>query len=193
MEDITGTQIRQKLSMPQKKKVLKYNNQLISATYYSSNGGYTEASEEEVWGNALPYLVAKKDPKDPVNPWTLKLSKKQLGTTLTASTAASEWSKAKETNAADLAGLKSWLLKNKETAASDMKIASISSLTFSGENKRPACEDGIDQTDIPSEKQNRHIFGKQKHNGKYEDDRVSISHGRNKGEKHVCVSQKKYK
>ncbi|WP_342499777.1 SpoIID/LytB domain-containing protein [Bacillus sp. FSL M7-0791] len=117
-----------------KGKVLKYNNQLISATYYSSNGGYTEASEE-VWGNALPYLVAKKDPKDPVNPWTLKLSKKQLGTTFTASTAASEWSKAKETNAADLAGLKSWLLKNKETAASDMKIASISSLTFSGKTK----------------------------------------------------------
>ncbi len=117
-----------------KGKVLKYNNQLISATYYSSNGGYTEASEE-VWGNALPYLVAKKDTKDPVNAWTLKLSKKQLGTTLTASTAASEWSKAKEANAADLAGLKSWLLKNKETAASDMRIASISSLTFSGKTK----------------------------------------------------------
>ncbi|WWL80801.1 SpoIID/LytB domain-containing protein [Bacillus altitudinis] len=117
-----------------KGRVLKYNNQLISATYYSSNGGYTEASEE-VWGNALPYLVAKKDTKDPVNAWTLKLSKKQLGTTLTASTAASEWSKAKEANAADLAGLKSWLLKNKETAASDMRIASISSLTFSGKTK----------------------------------------------------------
>lgn len=117
-----------------KGKVLKYNNQLISATYYSSNGGYTEASEE-VWGNALPYLVAKKDTKDPVNAWTLKLSKKQLGTTLTASTAASEWSKAKEANAADLAGLKSWLLKNKETAASDMRIASISSLTFLGKTK----------------------------------------------------------
>ncbi|MCW4681703.1 SpoIID/LytB domain-containing protein [Bacillus pumilus] len=117
-----------------KGKVLKYNNQLISATYYSSNGGYTEASEE-VWANALPYLVAKKDTKDPVNAWTLKLSKKQLCTTLTASTAASQWSKAKETNATDLAGLKSWLLKNKETAASDMKIASISSLTFSGKTK----------------------------------------------------------
>ncbi|MDE0640175.1 SpoIID/LytB domain-containing protein [Bacillus sp. CNPSo 3703] len=117
-----------------KGKVLKYNNQLISATYYSSNGGYTEASEE-VWGNALPYLVAKQDTKDPVNAWTLKLSKKQLGTTLTASKAASEWSKAKEANAADLAGLKSWLLKNKETAASDMRIASISSLTFSGKTK----------------------------------------------------------
>ncbi|MCY7537953.1 SpoIID/LytB domain-containing protein [Bacillus pumilus] len=117
-----------------KGKVLKYNNQLISATYYSSNGGYTEASEE-VWANALPYLVAKKDTKDPVNAWTLKLSKKQLGTTLTASTAASQWSKAKETNATDLAGLKSWLLKNKETAASDMKIASVSSLTFSGKTK----------------------------------------------------------
>lgn len=54
---------------------------------------------------------------------------------MTASTAASQWSKAKETNATDLAGLKSWLLKNKETAASDMKIASISSLTFSGKTK----------------------------------------------------------
>ncbi|MFJ5964397.1 SpoIID/LytB domain-containing protein [Bacillus sp. NPDC093026] len=117
-----------------KGKVLTYHNQLISATYYSSNGGYTEASEE-VWGNALPYLVAKADTKDPVNAWTFKLSKKQLGNTFSASTASSQWSTAKETNATDLAGLKSWLLKNKETAATDMKIASISSLTFSGKTK----------------------------------------------------------
>ncbi|MGE6630246.1 SpoIID/LytB domain-containing protein [Bacillus sp. NPDC077027] len=117
-----------------KGKVLKYNNQLISATYYSSNGGYTEASEE-VWTNALPYLVAKADTKDPINTWTLKLSKTQLSKSLSTSTPASWWSSTNETNASDLAGLKSWVLKNKETSASAIKIASISSLSVTGKTK----------------------------------------------------------
>ncbi|WP_425592941.1 SpoIID/LytB domain-containing protein [Bacillus pumilus] len=117
-----------------KGKVLKYNNKLISATYYSSNGGYTEASEE-VWSSAFPYLVAKTDTKDPKNAWTLKLSKKQLSTSLSTSSPASWWSKTTETNASQLKGLKSWILKNKETSASDIKIANISSVTFSGKTK----------------------------------------------------------
>ncbi len=117
-----------------KGKVLKYNNQLISATYYSSNGGYTEASEE-VWSSAFPYLVAKADSKDPVNAWTLKLSKTQLSTSLSTSSPASWWSKTTETNASQLQGLKSWILKNKETSASDIKIAKISNVTFSGTTK----------------------------------------------------------
>ncbi|MFB8735918.1 SpoIID/LytB domain-containing protein [Bacillus sp. SL00103] len=55
-----------------KRESAEIQQSAVSATYYSSNGGYTEASEE-VWANALPYLVAKKDTKDPVNAWTLKL------------------------------------------------------------------------------------------------------------------------
>ncbi|MFS0656765.1 SpoIID/LytB domain-containing protein [Bacillus sp. 179-C3.3 HS] len=117
-----------------KGKVLKYNNRLISATYYSSNGGYTEASEE-VWSSAFPYLVAKADTKDPKNPWTLKLSKTQLSKSLDTAKPASWWSKTTETNANQLKGLKNWILKNKETSASDIKIASISNLSFSGKTK----------------------------------------------------------
>ncbi|WP_437124980.1 SpoIID/LytB domain-containing protein [Bacillus pumilus] len=117
-----------------KGKVLKYNNKLISATYYSSNGGYTEASEE-VWSSAFPYLVAKTDTKDPVNAWTLKLSKTQLSKSLSTAEPASWWSKTTESNVSQLKGLKNWILKNKETSASDIKIATISSLSFSGKTK----------------------------------------------------------
>lgn len=116
-----------------KGKVLKYNNQLISATYYSSNGGYTEASEE-VWSSALPYLVAKADTKDPKNAWTLKLSKTQLSKSLDTTKPASWWSQT-EANANQLKGLKNWILKNKETSASDIKIATISDISFSGKTK----------------------------------------------------------
>lgn len=42
-----------------KGKVLKYNGSLITAAYSSSNGGYTEASNE-VWSSSVPYLIAKK-------------------------------------------------------------------------------------------------------------------------------------
>ncbi|MFB8735917.1 hypothetical protein ACEQPO_26420 [Bacillus sp. SL00103] len=91
---------------------------------------------------------------------------------MTASTATSQWSKAKETNATDLAGLKSWLLKNKETVI-DMKIASISSLAFSGKTKRPA------RAKTVSIKLTYHLKNKtgtyavnKKYYGKYEDDRV---------------------
>lgn len=50
-------------------QVLTYNGNLISAVFSSSNGGYTEASEN-VWTNALPYLRSVPDPYDlgPSNP-----------------------------------------------------------------------------------------------------------------------------
>ncbi|MDI3410740.1 SpoIID/LytB domain-containing protein [Bacillus sonorensis] len=62
-----------------KGKVLKYNGSLITAVYSSSNGGYTEASNE-VWSSKVPYLIAKKDSMDPQNSWSLKLSKTQIHT-----------------------------------------------------------------------------------------------------------------
>lgn len=117
-----------------KGKVLKYNNQLISATYYSSNGGYTEASEE-VWTNPIAYLVAKTDSKDPKTAWTLKLYKTQLSSRLNTNSPSSWWGSQAEANASQLVGLKNWILKNKESGASEMKISSISNLSFSGKTK----------------------------------------------------------
>ncbi|MCR6596434.1 SpoIID/LytB domain-containing protein [Bacillus halotolerans] len=115
-----------------KGKVLKYNGSLITATYSSSNGGYTEASNE-VWSSSVPYLIAKKDSKDPQIGWTLTLSKQQLDTnSLDLNKPSSWWSSATETDAARLSGVKNWILKNKETGAASVKIASIEDLSFSG-------------------------------------------------------------
>ena len=44
--------------LPEKR--LYSNNKLIDAVYFSSDGGAT-LSSEDVWNNALPYLVGKKD------------------------------------------------------------------------------------------------------------------------------------
>ncbi|WP_277713970.1 SpoIID/LytB domain-containing protein [Bacillus atrophaeus] len=115
-----------------KGKVLKYNGSLITAAYSSSNGGYTEASNE-VWASSVPYLIAKKDTKDPQSTWTLTLSKKQLDTnSLDLNKPASWWSSTNETNSAQLAGIKNWIMKNKETSAASLKIKSIEDLSFSG-------------------------------------------------------------
>lgn len=43
--------------------VLLYNSELVEALYSSSNGGYTEASEN-VWGNYCYYLRSKPDPSE---------------------------------------------------------------------------------------------------------------------------------
>ncbi|MCY8836078.1 SpoIID/LytB domain-containing protein [Bacillus atrophaeus] len=122
-----------------KGKVLKYNGSLITAAYSSSNGGYTEASNE-VWASSVPYLIAKKDKKDPQSTWTLTLSKKQLDTnSLDLNKPASWWSSTNETNSAQLAGIKNWIMKNKETSAASLKIKSIEDLSFSGttQGQRP--------------------------------------------------------
>ncbi|MCK8100365.1 SpoIID/LytB domain-containing protein [Bacillus sp. 2CMS4F] len=112
-------------------KVLKYNGNLISATYSSSNGGYTEASSE-VWSSQLPYLIAKKDTYDPQISWSLSLNKTQLDkSSLNLKSPGSWWSSKNETNSAYLSGLKSWFIKNKYSNAESIKITKISSVKFS--------------------------------------------------------------
>ncbi|MGR3208429.1 SpoIID/LytB domain-containing protein [Bacillus glycinifermentans] len=118
-----------------KGKVLKYNGSLITAVYSSSNGGYTEASNE-VWSSKVPYLIAQKDSMDPQNSWSLTLSKTQINTgSLNLSSADSWWSKTTEANASQLKGLNNWIIKNKETSADGVKIAGISSFSFSGKTQ----------------------------------------------------------
>ncbi|MCY8941725.1 SpoIID/LytB domain-containing protein [Bacillus atrophaeus] len=122
-----------------KGKVLEYSGKLITANYSSSNGGYTEASDE-VWGAQVPYLTAKKDTMDPEISWSVSLLKNQMATNLNMNDPNSWWSKTTEQNATQVAGIKNWLIKNKETNARSVKIASISGLTFSGKTKGQRAE-----------------------------------------------------
>ncbi|MCM3691771.1 SpoIID/LytB domain-containing protein [Neobacillus niacini] len=61
-------------------QVLRYNGNLISAVYSSSNGGQTE-SNSNYWGSAyVPYLPSKPDPYDPQIAWKLSVNKQQFST-----------------------------------------------------------------------------------------------------------------
>ncbi|PAE44484.1 SpoIID/LytB domain-containing protein [Bacillus sp. 7884-1] len=63
-----------------KGQVLRYNGNLISAVYSSSNGGHTE-SNSNYWGSAyVPYLPSKPDPYDPQITWNLSVNKQQFST-----------------------------------------------------------------------------------------------------------------
>ena len=114
-----------------KGQVLKYNGNLISAVYSSSNGGYTEASAE-VWGGNVPYLIAKADTYDPKTSWSISLNKTQINTSgLNLSSPSTWWNSTNETNSAYLSGLKSWFMTNKYPSAESIKITKISSLSLS--------------------------------------------------------------
>lgn len=52
-----------------KSVVLLYNSNIVSAYYSASNGGYTEASQN-VWVQAIPYLVDQEDKFDKDYNWT---------------------------------------------------------------------------------------------------------------------------
>ncbi len=55
--------------------IVSYNQKPITAVYHSDSGGYTAASAE-VWGNSVPYLVARPDPftSSPSSTWSRTLS-----------------------------------------------------------------------------------------------------------------------
>lgn len=59
-------------------KIATYNGKVAETLYSASSGGYT-ADAKYVWGNSVPYLVAKPDPYE-VNhsPWTRKITLKEI-------------------------------------------------------------------------------------------------------------------
>ena len=66
--------------------VATYGGAIVAAYYSSSNGGYTEASQDG-FVTALPYLVAQPDPYDSVGPdyhWTRDYSQAELSRWLAA-------------------------------------------------------------------------------------------------------------
>lgn len=58
-------------------EVLIYNGRLINATFHSDSGGMTE-NAEDVWGQAVPYLVSVDDFDTKTYPWSKKIAVKDF-------------------------------------------------------------------------------------------------------------------
>lgn len=63
--------------------IITYNGNPASIYYASSNGGYTEATEN-VWSATIPYLKTYEDPYDPVRVSNKTMTAKEASTTLAA-------------------------------------------------------------------------------------------------------------
>jgi len=65
--------------------IVSYGQKPITAVYNADSGGYT-ASAAEVWGNAVPYLVAKPDPysQSPNGSWSRTLYSATIASALSA-------------------------------------------------------------------------------------------------------------
>lgn len=118
-----------------KGQVLRYNGNLISAVYSSSNGGHTE-SNSNYWGSAyVPYLPSKPDPYDPQIAWNLSVNKQQFSTNgLDLLNPDAWWSKVSE-NPNDqtvINNIKSYI-NNYYYPNAQIKIASVPKLEISNE------------------------------------------------------------
>lgn len=117
-------------------KVLRYNGNLISAVYSSSNGGYIE-SNANYWGTAqVPYLSAKKDPYDPQNKWKIALNKQQINTSqLDLTHPENWWSNVKESQASttEFSNIKNYVASNLGISKDNIKITGISKVAFPDE------------------------------------------------------------
>jgi SpoIID/LytB domain protein len=118
-----------------KGQVLRYNGNLISAVYSSSNGGHTE-SNSNYWGSAaVPYLPSKPDPYDPQIAWNLSVNKQQFSTnSLDLLNPDAWWSKVAE-NPNDqqvISNIKSYI-NNYYYPNAQIKITSVPKLEISNE------------------------------------------------------------
>lgn len=74
--------------------VLAYDGSLIEATFFSCSGGRTE-SAEDVWGNAIPYLVAVDSPGEEAAPrytGSIEVSRQEFQDKITQADAAADFS-----------------------------------------------------------------------------------------------------
>ncbi len=104
-------------------EVITYQNKPINAFYSASNGGITE-NNAHVWdGKSLSYLPVKKDPNDPIHPWSFDLQEVQISLN-TINWANPYWWKATvEKDQAITSSMKRWLQRNGYPG--DIKILSI--------------------------------------------------------------------
>ncbi len=64
-------------------QVITYDGEIISAFFFSTSGGHTEAPEN-IWSSSLPYLVGVEDTYEPYiegkSEWEARISKNKFGT-----------------------------------------------------------------------------------------------------------------
>ncbi|PKG24963.1 SpoIID/LytB domain-containing protein [Niallia nealsonii] len=124
--------------------VLKYNDKLIDAVFYSSNGGKTELNSS-VWGGyTLPYFAVQDDIYDynTTNktkfPWSIELNQQQLDPALDLSAGEKWWDSVVEKDASlqVVKNMKGWMQKQGYSKKiEDMKIMNIPVLQLDLSNK----------------------------------------------------------
>jgi SpoIID/LytB domain protein len=120
-----------------KGEVIKYNNRLIEALYYSSNGGMM-LSNTNTWGTPLyDYFVKKADPYDVQSGtrftnWSFNVSKKQID--LTGKDLYKPelwWGQVTEADSTFMKNLKAKLINNGQIASnSDIRITNVTAMNF---------------------------------------------------------------
>lgn len=106
-----------------KGEIITFKNKPISTFYSASNGGITE-SNKNVWGGApTPYFPVKRDPYDPVQPWTFTIHKIQIDIDRINWNEPNWWDQLEEKDMDITSAMKNWLQRNGYTG--DIKILSI--------------------------------------------------------------------
>lgn len=101
-----------------KGEVITYHGHLIDAFYSASNGGMTE-NNAHVWGGkGKSFYPIKKDPYDPVHPWSFTFHQTQI-----PNKDPLKWDEMKEINQNIAAPIKTWLQNH--GYSHDLKILSI--------------------------------------------------------------------
>lgn len=112
-------------------EVITYHNRLINAVYSASNGGVTE-NNAHVWGEKpMPYFPIKKDPYDPINPWSFTLHQTQIELENINWDNPYWWEKLEEKDKKIMTVMKSWL--KKKGYPGDIKILSIPQFELSNQ------------------------------------------------------------
>jgi SpoIID/LytB domain protein len=120
-----------------KGEVIKYNNRLIEALYYSSNGGMM-LSNTNTWGTPLyDYFVKKEDPYDVQSGtrftnWSFNVSKQQID--LTGKDLYKPelwWGQVTEADSTFMRNLKAKLMSNGQIASnSDIRVTNVTAMNF---------------------------------------------------------------
>lgn len=118
-----------------KGEVIKYNNRLIEALYYSSNGGMV-LSNTNTYGSPLyPYFTKKEDPYDlqsgKYTNWSYRIKKEQIDLTGKDLTKPELWwGQAAEADSSFIKNLKDKIIGIQIEKNSDIRITNVTALHF---------------------------------------------------------------
>lgn len=112
-----------------KDEVITYKNQLIEAFYSASNGGMTE-SNVNVWGGqSMSFYPVKKDPYDPIHPWSYHLQRTQVNLEEIEWSNSNWWDSLIEEKDPIITSIKKWI--NRQGYPGDIIILSIPTFELS--------------------------------------------------------------